>query len=230
MAANVPLVNALANDELIKSEPTLDLYCWPAGDADCLLLKTPAGNWGLIDCGLVTPNPALRNPEKLWATVADLKAFLGQQGVSRLAFVLLTHPENDHAKGLPALLAEFEPNIFLSPPSALGRKNLAKLNDLLLKQQTYGQTKTALVSAGDILWEEAAHNFRLVAIGPTRRDLLAFATATQRLLTQHQDQGQAESGQMVLGETDLSTQISRQTFIAGYYRRSFLVTTTHQFK
>ncbi|MEI6043742.1 MAG: hypothetical protein WCS37_05045 [Chloroflexota bacterium] len=203
MVANVSPVKDLANGKFTNLEPTLDFYCWPAGDADCLLLKTPAGNWGLIDCGLVTPNPALRNAEKLWSTVADLKGFLEQQGVRRLAFVLLTHPENDHAKGLPALLSDFEPNLFLSPPGALGRKNLAKLSELLLKQKASGQTETAIVSAGDILWQEAAHNFRLVALGPTRRDLLAFATATQRLL----NQGQAESGQVVLDETALSNQI-----------------------
>jgi beta-lactamase superfamily II metal-dependent hydrolase len=96
--------------------PTLDFYCWSAGDADCLLLKTPGGRWGVIDCGLTNPNPKLRNPEIIWTTINQVRDFLVGQGVKRLAFAQMSHPELDHAKGLHQLLQHFELEIFCALP------------------------------------------------------------------------------------------------------------------
>ncbi len=167
-----------------QAETGLEFYCWNAGDADCLLLKTPGGRWGVIDCGLALPDQTARGTEKPWSTVEDVKAFLHTQQIKRLAFVILTHPENDHAKGLYWLLADFEVEYFFAPPGALPRRNLLELAQLIHERNQHAQTEFILTTANRIIWEEPQHAFRLVALGPTNRDLLAFATTARRLLTQ----------------------------------------------
>lgn len=164
------------------SEPSLDFYCWPAGDADCLLVHTPGGAWGVIDCGLVTPNPALRNAEKIWSTVEDLKDFLRQQQISRLDFVVMTHPEADHTKGLLPLLSDFEFGVFGTTVGALKRAALKPLRDLVTSKTGSGESELVIIEAGKEFWREREPDFRLIALGPGRRDLQTFASATHRLI------------------------------------------------
>lgn len=166
------------------TETSLEFYCWAAGDADCLLLKTPGGRWGVIDCGLALPDQTARGTEKPWSTVEDVKAFLHSQEVKRLAFIILTHPESDHTKGLYSLLLDFEVQYFFAPPGALPRRSLHELAQLIWERNRRGETESIVTTANQIIWDEPQHSFRLVALGPTNRDLLAFATSARRLLTQ----------------------------------------------
>jgi hypothetical protein len=192
------------------SEPTLDFYCWPAGDADCLVLHTPGGAWGVIDCGLVTPNPALRNPEKIWSTTQDLKDFLRGRQISRLDFVVMTHPEADRAKGLLTLLSEFEFGVFGTTVGALRRAALKPLRELVTSRTASGRgDELVIIEAGQELWQEAEHAFRLVALGPGKRDLQTFATVTQRLLKPTSSAGKSQVSSQPQSQTspELLTQV-----------------------
>jgi beta-lactamase superfamily II metal-dependent hydrolase len=162
--------------------PTFDLYLWPAGDCDCLLLKTPGGRWGLIDCGLSSLNPKLREQERVWAMVEDLKTFLAQHNITRLAFVQLSHPELDHAKGLYQVLKDMEFEVFCTVSGALNRNSLTKLKELVEDRVAEGRTRFLGAARGLSFWQEPEHRFELVALGPGQRDLTAFVVSLQRKL------------------------------------------------
>ena len=167
---------------MASPRPTFELYLWPAGDCDCLLLKTPGGRWGLIDCGLSSLNPKLREQERVWAMVEDLKTFLAQQNITRLAFVQLSHPELDHAKGMYQVLKEMEFEVFCTVSGALNRNSLTKLKELVEDRVAEGRTRFLGATRGLSFWQEPEHQFELVALGPGQRDLTAFVVSLQRKL------------------------------------------------
>ena len=180
----------------------LELYCWPTGDNEALLIKTPGNRWGVIDCGLRNPNPKLRDPEKLWTTLNDLKEFLHVQGVKRLAFAQLSHPEKDHAKGLYELLREFELEIFFAVPGSLKRTMLGELNELIESRLRAGQTRLVEATPGKVMWEEAQHDFRLVGLGPSSRDIAAFTLAALRKIKTTPNLTQQSQNQSSLAEIE----------------------------
>jgi beta-lactamase superfamily II metal-dependent hydrolase len=69
------------------------LYC---GSGDTILLELGAGNWGLLDCNLTDESGS-------WQA---LREQLDQNGVHRLTFVCLSHPDRDHYHGMRELLEE----------------------------------------------------------------------------------------------------------------------------
>ena len=74
---------------------SLEIHVLGAGKGESIVLRWPGDRWGVVDC--YTPslsdydtNPTLR--------------FLQSQGVSELEFLCLTHPHDDHFRGMSQLL------------------------------------------------------------------------------------------------------------------------------
>ena len=82
-------------DSQVQDEGLLEVHIIDVGQADAILVKTPdAGNW-LIDGGTSSTEEALVR-------------YLQKQGISRLEYVIATHPHEDHIGGLDAVLKTFE--------------------------------------------------------------------------------------------------------------------------
>ena len=80
---------------------TLTVHFLDVGQADCILLEYD-GQFMLIDGGNV-------------ADSSLVVSYLEKQGVTRLEAVVCTHPHEDHAGGLPAVLAVFETAAVYAP-------------------------------------------------------------------------------------------------------------------
>jgi beta-lactamase superfamily II metal-dependent hydrolase len=187
-ASDVFTSNSSTSAEITPSEilPTLDFYTFPAGNADCLVLKTPGGRWGIVDCGLSNLNPKLRNPEKLWTTIDDLKNFLRERGVTRLAFVQLTHPEQDHYRGFYELLKDFDVDIFCTVLDTLARTKLEQLGELVDRKEQNNQLKTVEALPNTDIWAEPEYSFKLTTLTPSQKDIYAFALGASRLIKSYQ--------------------------------------------
>ncbi len=81
----------------------LQVHVLNAGYGESILLRTPDGRWGVVDCYTRQLEEPEANP-----TVR----FLRDQGVDELAFVCLTHPHDDHFRGLHHLFECFTVNEF----------------------------------------------------------------------------------------------------------------------
>ena len=91
-----------ALDSQVKDTGQLQVHIIDVGQADAILVKTPdAGNW-LIDGGTSS-------------TEDELVRYLQKQGISRLDYVIATHPHEDHIGGLDAVLGTFEVGTLYMP-------------------------------------------------------------------------------------------------------------------
>ena len=82
-------------DSQVKTGEQLEVHVIDVGQADAILIKTPdAGNL-LIDGGTGETEEALIR-------------YLEKQGVSRLDYVIATHPHEDHIGGLDAVIKKFD--------------------------------------------------------------------------------------------------------------------------
>ncbi|NLN19727.1 MAG: MBL fold metallo-hydrolase [Firmicutes bacterium] len=80
---------------------TLRVHFIDVGQADAILIQTPAGLNILIDAG-----------EKRTAT--DLMDYLKEQGVKRLDYLIATHPHADHIGGMAEVIKSFDiANIYM---------------------------------------------------------------------------------------------------------------------
>lgn len=86
-----------------KSAP-VQLTAWfiNVGQGDCTLLRTPNGQFILIDAG---------PPE----SVHHVLSFLRRQRVSELALVIASHPHSDHVGGIPYVLRAFRTRQYMDP-------------------------------------------------------------------------------------------------------------------
>ncbi|WP_263784285.1 DNA internalization-related competence protein ComEC/Rec2 [Salinibacter grassmerensis] len=78
------------------SAPTLDVVFFDVGQGDAVLLKTSSDHHILIDTGPRSPSGA--------AAEYVVLPFLKRWGIRRLDLVVISHSDEDHLGGLPALL------------------------------------------------------------------------------------------------------------------------------
>lgn len=97
----------------IDSKAVLEMHVIGAGQGESIVLKLPDGSWGVVDCYA----SKLDEP-------AENKAyeFLSAQGVRELEFVCLTHPHEDHFRGMSRLLDEFHVRYFWRPSAMSGQR------------------------------------------------------------------------------------------------------------
>lgn len=79
-------------------QPGLALHLLDVGQGDALVLQLPGGRAALIDGGGLYPGGG-NEGEK------TVLPFLRRRAISRLDWVMATHPDTDHSGGLPAVLA-----------------------------------------------------------------------------------------------------------------------------
>lgn len=75
----------------------VEVYLFPCGHGDTILLRFPGDRWGLIDCHLPTDD----------GTRAAFFEFVATQGIGRLEWIVQTHPDFDHFHGMVEVLEYF---------------------------------------------------------------------------------------------------------------------------
>ena len=87
---------------------TLQIVAIDVGQGDAIALRTPRGRWFLVDAG----------PRGFGGSDAGLTRvipYLHARGARRLEAVILTHPDEDHAGGLAAVLSNISTGSVLGP-------------------------------------------------------------------------------------------------------------------
>jgi competence protein ComEC len=88
------------------------LHFLSVGQGDAIAIRTPRGEWVLIDGG---PRTASFDAGR-----SVVLPFFRRHGVSQLAAVVVTHGDADHLGGIPTVVKELEPTLVLDPGQPVG--------------------------------------------------------------------------------------------------------------
>jgi hypothetical protein len=99
----------------------LAVHVFGAGKGESIVLHLPDGKWGVVDCFAGSSADVGTNP---------VLQFLREQGVTELEFLCLTHPHDDHYKGMSHLLEAF-PVRYFWPFVGLSGKHFLQLVEYL---------------------------------------------------------------------------------------------------
>ncbi len=102
---------------MITNLSQLAIHVFGAGKGESIVLNLPNGKWGVVDCFAGSSADTRTNP---------VLRFLRDQGVEQLEFLCLTHPHDDHYKGMSHLLEAF-PVQYFWPSAGLSGKNFLQL-------------------------------------------------------------------------------------------------------
>ncbi len=111
---------------------SLEMYVFGGTQGESIVLRLPGLGWGVVDCYASTVADSADN--------AVLR-FLSDQGVGELEFLCLTHPHDDHFRGMSQLLEQLHVRSFWRP-SAMSTKRLKWILQLALvdaKRSGYGE-------------------------------------------------------------------------------------------
>lgn len=106
-----------------------ELHVIDVGKADCLLIKCD-GEFMLVDTGYVDSEETIR-------------AYLSEQGVTRLEYLVATHPDKDHIGGMPWVLAEYDIGAALVCPLEEDSKPYMRMKAALSAEGTNAVYPTA---------------------------------------------------------------------------------------
>ena len=103
----------------IDAPESLGIHVLGAGKGESIVLAWPGNRWGVVDCYAPSLNDHNTNPTL---------RFLRSRGVSELEFLCLTHPHDDHFRGMSQLLEHLNVKYFWRFPtiSASDLKRMAK--------------------------------------------------------------------------------------------------------
>ncbi len=93
---------------------TLQIVAIDVGQGDAIALRTPLGRWLLVDAGP-------RGFGGSDAGASRVIPYLHARGARRLEAVVLTHPDEDHAGGLGAVLRGISAGAVLGPGVSIGQ-------------------------------------------------------------------------------------------------------------
>lgn len=99
----------------------LEVHAIDVGQGDAYAIRTPAGRWLLVDAG---PRTATFDAGR-----ARVVPYLLRQGVRRLEYVILTHPDGDHIGGTAAILEAFPVGAIIDPAVAAGKPLFVEVVD-----------------------------------------------------------------------------------------------------
>src|SRR3954452_15190803 len=88
---------------MTTSDPTLSLHVFGSSKGESIVLELPGGKWGVIDCYAPSLEDEASNPTL---------RFLKDRHVDELEFLALTHPHDDHFRGMSQLLQAFPVRLF----------------------------------------------------------------------------------------------------------------------
>jgi beta-lactamase superfamily II metal-dependent hydrolase len=81
----------------------LEVHVLGAGKGESVILRLPNGGWGVVDCCASSSNDSQKN---------STLRFLREHGATELEFLCLTHPHDDHYRGMSHLLDAFPVRYF----------------------------------------------------------------------------------------------------------------------
>ena len=93
---------------------TLQITAIDVGQGDAIAIRTPRGRWMLVDAGP-------RSMSGYDAGLTRVVPYLHGQGARRLEAIVLTHPDEDHAGGLAAVLRNVRTGAVLGPGLGSGQ-------------------------------------------------------------------------------------------------------------
>ena len=76
----------------------LELHVIGGNKGEAVVVRLPEGGWGVVDCFAASLDEEHANP---------VLQFLRKENVGELEFLCLTHPHDDHFRGMSRLLGEF---------------------------------------------------------------------------------------------------------------------------
>ena len=94
---------------------TLQITAIDVGQGDAIAIRTPRGRWMLVDAG---PRSLISGYD---AGMTRVVPYLHGQGARRLEAIVLTHPDEDHAGGLAAVLRNVRTGVVLGPGLGSGQ-------------------------------------------------------------------------------------------------------------
>jgi competence protein ComEC len=133
----------------------LELVILDVGQGDALLLRSPGGQWVLVDAG--------PGGERFDAGARTILPYLRQRGARRLDLLVLTHPDMDHVGGAPAILRDFPVRAVADPGAAVGK---GPFLDVLMSARAVGVPWRVLRSGDSLSVDGVA--LRVVAPEPDR--------------------------------------------------------------
>jgi len=131
------------------------MHVFGASQGESIVLKLPTGGWGVVDCYASSLQDPAQNATH---------RFLVEQGAEELEFLCLTHPHEDHYRGMSRLLEDFRVRLFWRPAAMSGQR---------LKWLLKAARIDALRSGADRVVEDAdelERLFRLVKESRSRRN------------------------------------------------------------
>lgn len=131
---------------------SLEMHVFGATQGESTILRLPGGGWGVVDCYASTLNDPVDN--------AALH-FLSERSVSELEFLCLTHPHDDHFRGMSQLLERFRVRCFWRPSAMSGQRLKWILKLALVGAQRSGHARVI---------EDAGELERIFAIVKRRRE------------------------------------------------------------
>jgi competence protein ComEC len=139
-----------------RTAGSLELTAIDVGQGESLLVATPEGEIGLMDGGGI-PQFGRQQTDRMDVGEDVVSPYLWSRGVSRLAFIAVTHLHDDHAGGVAALIENFRPRELwtgFAPENPLWRRIEAKALSVgtavrVLKQGDHGEI-------GGVRWETLA--------------------------------------------------------------------------
>ena len=171
----------------------MQIHVFGGSKGESIVLELPNGAWGVVD---------YYTPRASGDDAHPVIAFLESQGVQTLEFVCLTHPHNDHFRGILALMERFPVAEFWRPP-AMDRKLMAKIVALYAtrsRSDPTDQTRQDAKELGELyvrlydttltnqrpalrprasventeLYRNDASSLRILALSPSGRSLMEY--------------------------------------------------------
>lgn len=129
-----------------ENEDLLKIYYFDVGQADCTLVISD-GQTMLIDGGNEADSEHIINYIK------------NTLGISKLDYVIATHPDSDHIAGLDKIILAFETDIIYIPITTKSGKEIDELNEAITDKTVInpsrddyfylGNSKCTILNAGD---------------------------------------------------------------------------------
>lgn len=117
------------------------------GQGDCIFVALPNGENMLVDCGEYSERDTV-------------EGFLLDNGVSRIDYLVATHPHADHMGGMAHIIKNFDIGEFFMPDKEADSKAFITMLEALDEKKV----KSTLVRDGDIIFED--DSFRCDVLSP----------------------------------------------------------------
>ena len=117
------------------------------GQGDCIFVRLPNSETMLVDCGEYSERE-------------NVKDFLDNQNVSKIDYLVASHPHADHIGAMAYIIENFEVGQFFMPDCEADTKAFVTMLEALYEKNV----KSNLVKAGDVIFEN--ESFRCDVLSP----------------------------------------------------------------